>query len=477
MKEQNKIRIRAVSRAIFLVIILFLLSYLPSVFSARLDFKTNESIAESFYNVKDETIEIINKGMSIKIAFNLLNRGEVSLKSGDYNKVKEITLSIDRINKEANNIFTAISKTRTKINELRKIGLNLSTEESVLNSAVKELEIGNFDGAEEQLKKITAKLDAVILNSTIQLEKNLEELDKIQIERGIESALIREIADEIKKARKKEDYSYIIQIANEFENINNSINTLLKIYDEIGKLQKKGRKTIRINDLRLEAINALSNRDYEIMSLINSEIEYLSEIINNTEEVISITKTKLGQLQYLEGIDDVNHTIYLAVQEFDNENYENAQDLIQESYGRLNRLEAQSLLFGTFSAERIRINLIRTIVNDPLLILIIISSGILLTLLYNRTARYTLIKLYTGKVNTLEKEKNVITSLIKKNQLEYFVKRVIDKETYRTALSKHQERLIKINENMSVLRNKMERIKKTTKKQKGNHKNPVQADF
>lgn len=440
-----------------LLILLVLLLYVTK--AAELDFGTNESTVQSFYNAREETIDMADKGLPVMEAFYLANQGEIILRSGDYPELQEVTEDINSINRRVNNIFITINKIRIKISELNKKGYNFSPEEAQLNKAVDAFEIENYEDAELYLRKLNTELNSIVLNNSALLENNLNELYEMQKKGSIEIDLVEELINSVIRARKEKDYAYLIQTANELEDINDSIIAVLNINEKIARLAGKGRKTTRMDDLRLEIIDALQARDYETVALINSEIEYLWEIINNTEELLSATRTKIQEMPYLEGIDKVNETLELSIIEFNNENYEDAEELVQDSYDLLNRLDAQSLLFGAVSVDKLRFNLVKAVSEDPQLMRVIILTIILLILLYNKTAGLIMIKLYTKRIAELEKEQKVINSAVKKSQVEYYVKQMIDKETYRTIVAKHQERLIKINERVPVLKDRINRIK------------------
>lgn len=440
-----------------LLILLVLLLYVTK--AAELDFGTNESTVQSFYNAREETIDMADKGLPVMEAFYLANQGEIILRSGNYPELQEVTEDINSINRRVNNIFITINKIRIKISELNKKGYNFSPEEAQLNKAVDAFEIENYEDAELYLRKLNTELNSIVLNNSALLENNLNELYEMQKKGSIEIDLVEELINSVIRARKEKDYAYLIQTANELEDINDSIIAVLNINEKIARLAGKGRKTTRMDDLRLEIIDALQARDYETVALINSEIEYLWEIINNTEELLSATRTKIQEMPYLEGIDKVNETLELSIIEFNNENYEDAEELVQDSYDLLNRLDAQSLLFGAVSVDKLRFNLVKAVSEDPQLMRVIILTIILLILLYNKTAGLIMIKLYTKRIAELEKEQKVINSAVKKSQVEYYVKQMIDKETYRTIVAKHQERLIKINERVPVLKDRINRIK------------------
>ncbi len=429
-----------------------------NAFSANLDFSTNESTVNSFYSVKEETLDMADKGLPVLGVFNIVTQAEIVLESLNYKKLALSTKEIDDLNKRVIFISENIEKNRIKLTELKAREYNLSLEEKTLNSTIENFKIENYDDAESLITGLTKTIDSRIITISGNLPQTVASLKNTVKQDDIQTPLVQEIADETANSIAAKDYSVTIKLINEIDRINQSIVLIVGINKAISELKGKGFNYARFDDLRSEAINALTNREYEGVSLVNDEIKALLQELYDADSIIASTKEKLDTLQYLNGINDVNNSLSMAVREFNNENYEDAQALGQESYDALSKLEAQSLLFGAVSVEKFRFSLSAFIKESLWLTPIIILIIVLLVFIYNKIGKIIIIRIYNKRIEAFEKERKTIDSLIKKNQMEYYVKQMIDKETYNAAVSKYQERLIKISSDVPILKDRIGRL-------------------
>lgn len=465
ISDNKKMKIKNNSKKIALILFAAFIYFSLQVNSIDINFDTNESIVQGFYDVKDETVSMLDKGLPVTPALNLINNGEIVLRAGDYLKLFEIINDIDRINRNVNNIFAGIKNAKIKINGLKELGFNLTSEENILSLAEQSFAVENFENAQGHIGKITGKLNDAVMNNSKDLYDNLRNIRTIQKNSKIETKLLDELLTGIGNAKIEGNYAYIIQVVNDLENINNSIHAISRVNKGIEKLEKTGKNTTRLKDMFLEANDAINSKDYETLFLVTDEIEYFLEIIENTVELINLTKFKLSELYYLDGINRINETLLLGLNEFSNENYEDAEELILESYDMINKLEAESLLFGALSVDKIKLNLITFVKDEPWIVVSLFIILAAFIIIITKIIKFALVRIYKKKIKSLVKEEKIIISLIKKNQIDYFIRHDIDKDSYKLSVSGYQERLVKIHQKIPVLNDRIERIRNINKNQ------------
>jgi hypothetical protein len=444
---------------LFLIMVVFLFVVRNS-YSTTLDFSTNESIVESFYDVKEETISLIDQGLPLNRVFYMINDGEVYILSENYQQIQKIAKECNDISNDISDIYKSINDAQIKIDGLKELGYNTTNEKNLLNLSKNQFEIEDFDSTKNTIRQISIMLDPIIRKNANKLNDDLKTIQKIVQDNKINTPLINNTIVRVNHAKYNQDYAYIIKTISNIDTINESINFVITIDKRINELSKKQRQTTRINDLKSEILSSLNNEDFDTVALVYTEIEILFDNINNIEELIVATRNKINELFYIEDIKQINATLNRAIDKYNDENYEDSLEDIQNNYDTLIKLESQSLLFGAVSVSKIKLNLIKTIKEKPWIVIVFLIVVLFCIFVVKKILRIIFVYLYENRVKKLEKEIKVINELVKQNQREYYVKHVIDKETYDTTIFSHQEKLIQINEKIPVLKHLIEKMSK-----------------
>ncbi len=145
-----------------------------------------------------------------------------------------------------------------------------------------------------------------------------------------------------------------------------------------------------------------------------------------------------------------------AIDAFERENYDEAEEFIFLSNKNLNDAEAE------FSIVQARLNAARdnalTYLREHKLR--ILFATLLVILLGFTTYRFAAIYITQRRLADLELEKDVLADLMEKAQVDYFKKNAIPRSTYDIYTQRYGERTIEIDQLIPVLRTRLERLRR-----------------
>ena len=293
------------------------------------------------------------------------------------------------------------------------------------NSTSANLNDTNYESI--SLENITQE---TALNSILQAESDMQEMQ----EEGFGVSWVNDTLIEAKKYFEGKNYTALLQ---DIEKINDTERKekakalLLTAQKTIG-VEVDYKKVIELT----KAINERKKKAYEIYDLIRASGLRIQEF----------------KQQGLD-ISEVESTLANAVNEFKNERYQDAENLLNSIDKKLIELSAQTTLVKTIyraGKENIAV-FIKEHYKE--LLLLLGSLLVIAILLYNHIK----IAVLRRRIRDMKVEKDVLGDLMKKAQMDYFAKGDITKQTFQIKMSKYKEKLAEINQKLPVAETLLEK--------------------
>lgn len=232
---------------------------------------------------------------------------------------------------------------------------------------------------------------------------------------------------------------------------------LSKAREDMEEMSALGLSTKFVEDALRTAFKALEEGDYSTVVDKAIEISARKERALMISDSLRALDLRLKDAQE-KGLDvsPAVETRGAALDAFERENYDEAEEFIFLSNKHLNEAEAEySLVQARYNAARD--NAIAYAqehrVGIALTTLFVVIMGIIL---------YHLVILSTtrSRLKDLELEKEVLVDLMKKTQEDYYTRNAVPKPTYDIRMKKYQERSMEVEELIPVLRTRLERLKR-----------------
>ena len=262
------------------------------------------------------------------------------------------------------------------------------------------------------------------LNAVLQAEKDKEEMQ----EQGFGIVWVNDTLIEAKRYFEGEDYTSLLADIAKIKDLDlreKSRELLLKAQENVG-VSVDYQKVLEST----KAIDERKKKAFEINDLIRA-----SEL-----RIEEFKQEGLNPLEAEKILSD-------AVVEFNDERYEQAEELLESIGGELIELSAETTLTKTlYRAGRDNL-LVFLKENYQLLLLIFGSLLIALILLYNRLMIFILKR----KIQDMKVEAEVLMDLLKKAQTDYFAKGIITKQTFEIKTAKYKQASVSIKQKLPVL--------------------------
>lgn len=272
----------------------------------------------------------------------------------------------------------------------------------------------------ESLRNITQK---TALDAILQAENDMGEMQ----EAGFGIVWVNDTLIEAKKYFEGENYTALlkdIEKINDTERREKAKQLLIAAQESIG-VEVDYKQVVE----KAKAIDKRKKKSYEIKDLIRAS---------------ELRVTEFRQ----KGVDtsEVEAVLSDAIDEFGNERYEDAENLLEGIDGKLIELSAETTLVKTiYRAGKEKFTVF---IKDHYreLLLLLGSLLIIAILFYNRIK----IAMLRREIKDMKVEKTVLEDLMKKAQSDYFIKGDIAKETFEIKIAKYKERLVEIKQKLPV---------------------------
>lgn len=313
-------------------------------------------------------------------------------------------------------------------------GQQLGIKASITGAAILEQETPEekaiVDYNNVSFENITQEL---ALNAIVQAENDMQEMK----EYGFKTAWVNDQLIGAKKYFEGENYTALLKQLESIENIakkEKAKELLIQAQEKIG-VPVDYKKVLEIT----KAINNRKTEAYEINDLIRA-----SELRINDFEKTSLNATLLFEI------------LSEAKVEFKEERFEDAVDLLAKIEPKINEIEAENTFVKTIYrvGKDTTLNFIKEHYKAIIATIIII---IIITLVsYNRVK----VSLLKTKIKDMNIENDVLMTLMKKAQTDYYAKGIIPKKTYEAKLLNYKERLLEIKEQLPVLKSRLDKLSK-----------------
>jgi hypothetical protein len=258
-----------------------------------------------------------------------------------------------------------------------------------------------------------------------------------------------------------------------FEPSEDSIRAYQKIEDSkilVDQMKAQGFNTERVQDLILMAeqtyeaqlaLEKLGGRpDYSNIYLKATEVSNLRSLSFQISDELINLRNEINTLDDSLNKTQLNENFNLARQEFYDERYEKAQELIDKTYNDMSHIIAgENLLLALYDAATKTIgNFLDQ--NKYYIVSGIIILSVVFYFLRNYLKRYWLKR----QLNKIKLEKEVLKQLIKKTQNEYFENKKMPETVFHIRMNKFADLIRDIDRQVPILE---EEIFKTNEKIKG----------
>jgi len=417
---------------------------------------TEQQASIALGKARDIIEDMENSGFNVARVNDLIEEARKERVLENYERVVAISDEIADLKQKAIDVQDQIKEVTLRIDEAKKSDFDATESEVLLNLSIVEFALENYEGSEEFLLNSIDLLNINVEEEFKILLNNFNDLKKESLENNLN---ITRLENTISNAQKLEtvDIKNLNTLKQEFINLNKSIIMLIEAKNDITAMAEAGLRTTRVNDVLDDLEFALELGYYNEIDDISKNIGDLKLKAFGIEVNIKKTKTKIDEAKgYNLDVNEVKSLFNSSVNEFNLENYEDAEKLLKQSFEKTEKIISDSLLFGTISKSELRFNIINFLKRFWWLVLIIITiTSIFGIIAYQRVS----IMILESNLRRFEREKKAIVSLIKKAQTAHFKENIMDKSTYNLTFNKHQDRIIEIKEKIPVVKAKLTRKK------------------
>jgi len=233
-----------------------------------------------------------------------------------------------------------------------------------------------------------------------------------------------------------------------------AVQAIAQAEKDMKEMQDAGFGIVFINDTLLEARNALNKTDYELViekTRLISERKLQAYNISDSLRALELGIKELEALNL--NISKVRELLNKSMTTFQEERYEEAEELIEEAYAELNSKRAEATIVQV-RIRAVRENIISFVRENWLhLIIGIASSSAIGYIIYNRI----MIIRTKNQIKDLGIEQEVLKNLMKRAQSDYFQKRTLTRGSYEIKIKKYKERMLETKELLPVLKARVEK--------------------
>jgi HEPN domain-containing protein len=399
--------------------------------------------------------EMIEAGLSTLRVDELIERAKESIERGDAYSLLSLLNQTISLKQKAFQIKKDITETEERIKKIKQNKMGLANAEKLFNETLYEFELNNYEGAEELIKEIEKEIVGVMKEKSSILIARVVDYRESAAGLGINDVAINNTLNVLHGITKPGDVDKLLLLIEETENMNQALILLINVKEEINHMREMGLKTVRVENEFKEAKLTFELGNYKKTVTIANQISGLKQKALEIKKGIEEVETKIGYAQQNNlDVIEIRQLLDSAAEEFELNNYEEAERLIERSKRRLEEIKAGSLFQLALGRGEKRFNVVGFLRNNwkqtAGVVVVIIVLGIIAGKIFS--AR--IIKL---RLKRLNKELDIIEELIKKSQEDYYKKKAISKDSYETAIDRLQIRMVRIKEKIPVLEAKLKK--------------------
>jgi cellobiose-specific phosphotransferase system component IIA len=221
---------------------------------------------------------------------------------------------------------------------------------------------------------------------------------------------------------------------------------------DVQEMQEMGFGVVYVNDMLIEAKEALQSGEYVLVLEKAREIDERKQRAYAIRDSLRALELRIEEINE-KGLNtaEAEELFDTASTSFQNEDYDEAEELIFQADTYLNDVEAEyTLLTARYNAARD--NAISYINRHEQDILIIAAALLVIGLISYNRIRVIKTK---RKLRDMEVQKEVLADLINKTQIDYFQRRAMLRETYDMKMKKYRKMMLEIKETVPILQAKL----------------------
>lgn len=399
--------------------------------------------------------EMSSQGFGVARVKDLIEEARREMVMKNYEKVILLTDEISDLKQKAADVQAQIKNAKSIISDAKKNMIDATEPEALLNLSIVEFALENYEGSQNLIESSIGKLKINTEEEIKIILGNLYILKNNSLNNGFNSTRLRDTISNAENALKTAEQRKIRELKPEFLNLNSSINLLIVAKKDIDEMAEAGLGISRISASFNEAKLALELGFYDRIEPISKNIRELELRAFDIDLNIKKAEAKIDEARrYGVEINEAYLLLNSSKNEFELENYEEAEKLLKQSFETAEKIVSESLLFGTISKSELRISAINFLKKFWWLILIIATIFYVLGfIVFQRVS----IAMLEHILKRLQSEQEGLIELIRKVQTSYFKDKTIDKSTYELTINKYQDRIIQIKEKMPLLKEKLAR--------------------
>ncbi len=342
-----------------------------------------------------------------------------------------------------------INSTGLLLEEAKKRGLETGDAGSQYTAGVGEFRSNNFEAAQISLEKSQSLAVAALKNESKRIVEELKLMSASMNESGMSVPALDKTIEEVLAAERANDMIRLFTAVRDIGLINTSVSQVKALTQGIAELEENGYENSRAKDSLQEMTYFLEASDYSTASQLYNQTMTMIAKIPWLDEELKKTAARLESPE-LEGIElsEAEDLINLSSSEFLLENYEQAEDYLNQAKVNIEETEQEHIFTSILNKARAKFDIIGFLKRNWL------KTIIILALLYAaaRAAMFIIrLKLDEKKLDELKKEQLAIVDLTKKLQMDYFKHNVIDKDTFQGESDNYEKRSTTISGEIPLL--------------------------
>ncbi|MBS3130902.1 hypothetical protein J4212_00560 [Candidatus Woesearchaeota archaeon] len=438
-------------KAAVISVLLFAIGYaiIPASAQNQSSVYTLAQAKESIKNSQNAVNYMQGLGLNTDYARDMLNDANIFLENGDYGSVIETGGSIMALRDDAVSLRKKISNSRELLEDGKKLSLNVSGIEELLNQGTADFEIGNYEASSPSIEKSLAGISSLLGKQLESLIPAADSLQNLASGQGIELSAVNSASEEIRKKLSAGDFTGTSVLKSRILALNSSVHGLVSIRESVRYAESMNITHARFNDLYNEAFLSIELGQYANAEKAADESANLRGFMGSFQEERKNAEALIGEL-HATNLDASGPEKLLAQadEKFLLEDYGQAESLARSAAMGAQEVKASSLLFGVVSKSRIKFSLLEFLKKYWwAAALAAIAAGVSGIFIY----RILSARLLRMKISSLRKEEKAMIEMIKKSQADYFARKSISRESYNLAVDQYQERLLRIKEELPVL--------------------------
>jgi hypothetical protein len=406
------------------------------------------NVATDLNGYGNEIKTMKDSGMNVWRIEELLVQAKNAFSNNETDRTSRLLIEIKALKEKTLEIDSKLKKEKDVITFLKDANISTGIIQEEYSKAISEFALGNLVGTEEHLNKVISENRIILGRRYNYLLGELNE--SVFTGLGIKKDVMKQKEDMLKTSINERDFTKIKLLEKE-------IILTKKILSELDQAKKKmdemsSRNIPRFSDMFNEAKLRIEINQLDEAEKISGSLNELFEKEKKVSEKIAVLEGKISEYK-LDGIDAsvAEANLESIKKEYDVNNYEKAEKVLDENILLLETLKEEHLISGSLETKS-RMSFGDFIkMNWWIIAVLLVAMASAYLLLHKRVEK----SYYSRIVEKYKREKQAITEIMKKMQDDYFNKKIISKGEYEQKMDELQEKLAYIDGKMPIFESKM----------------------